>query len=532
MQVPEAQSALVAMDPKDGAVVALVGGFDFFESKFNRVTQARRQPGSAFKPFVYAAAFDKGYTPASVVVDAPIVIDSAGNDQAWRPKEMEGEFCGPIRLREAMAHSRNLVSVRLMRDIGVEYTRDYVTRFGFDKTHVPEDLTMALGTAELSPLQVVTAYATFANGGFRVNPYYVDRILDAAGKTLYQAEPLIACAQCAAVDTTSVANAAFADGRPPSAHLVAAADQAAAAANRGPADRGAAGSGPPHPPRIAPPGSRGASLDEGVHDGKSLIPPRSLAPQVISAAGRLSVVRHDGGCDPARHRQQALVLGRDDIAGKTGTTNDAHDAWFSGFNGDLVTTVWTGFDQDRSLGELEQGARAALPTWIFFMHEALAGVPRHKVPVPDGIVTAREFRPTPDCWRAPTDPNAIMEKFIDGSLPKAETTEGPNNRIRSTMATNRYSRYMPKKYSQRAEDLRRAWPRRLRGSWPSTASRIFCRPSARRPTAWACTMSRCCRRTSRSRRHCARINGCSAGLARAHLEGAAAHRARHHAPAG
>ncbi len=426
VQIPEAQSALVAMDPKDGAVVALVGGFDFFESKFNRVTQARRQPGSGFKPFVYAAAFDKGYTPASVVVDAPIVIDSAGNDQGWRPKEMEGEFYGPVRLREALAHSRNLVSVRLVRDIGVEYTRDYVTRFGFDKTHVPDDLTMALGTAELSPLQVVTGYSTFANGGFRVNPYYVDRILDAAGKTLYQAEPLIACAQCAAVDTTSVANAAFADGRPPSAHLVAAADQAAAAANRGPADRGAAGSGPPHPPRIAPPGSRGASLDEGVHDGKSLIPPRSLAPQVISP--QVAYLLSDMMADVIRHGtgQKALVLGRDDIAGKTGTTNDAHDAWFSGFNADLVTTVWTGFDQDRSLGELEQGSRAALPTWIFFMHQALAGVPRHKIPVPDGIVTAR-ISPDTGLLASADNPNAIMEKFIDGSLPKAETTEGQNN---------------------------------------------------------------------------------------------------------
>ena len=201
VQVPEAQSALVAMDPKDGAVVALVGGFDYFQSKFNRVTQARRQPGSGFKPFVYAAAFDKGYTPASVVIDAPMVIDAAGNDQGWRPKEMEGEFYGPVRLREALAHSRNLVSVRLVRDIGVEYTRDYVTRFGFDKAHVPDDLTMALGTAELSPLQVVTGYSTFANGGFRVDPYYIDRILDASGKSLYQAEPLIACAQCTASPT-------------------------------------------------------------------------------------------------------------------------------------------------------------------------------------------------------------------------------------------------------------------------------------------------------------------------------------------
>src|ERR1700735_2580155 len=196
VQVPEAQSALVAMDPKDGALVALVGGFDFFQSKFNRVTQARRQPGSGFKPFVYAAAFDKGYTPASVVIDAPIVIDTAGNDCGWRPKEMEGEFFGPVRLRDALAHSRNLVSVRLVRDIGVEYTRNYVTRFGFDKSQLPDDLTLALGTANLSPLQVAVGYSTFANGGFKVSSYYLDRIEDASGKVIQQADPAIACAQC------------------------------------------------------------------------------------------------------------------------------------------------------------------------------------------------------------------------------------------------------------------------------------------------------------------------------------------------
>ena len=422
VQVPEAQSALVAMDPKDGAVVALVGGFDFFQSKFNRVTQARRQPGSGFKPFVYAAAFDKGYTPASVVIDAPIVIDTAGNDVGWRPKEMEGEFFGPVRLREALAHSRNLVSVRLVRDIGVEYTRDYVTRFGFDKTHVPDDLTMALGTAELSPLQVVTGYAAFANGGFRVTPYYIDRILDASGKTIYQAEPLIACAQCAAgADSTSAANAALADGRPPAgAGLIA----TAAATGANGAERGAGSAHPLQASRNA--GARDGLLDEGVHDGKSLIPGRNLAPQILRP--QVAYLLSDMMADVIRHGtgMKALVLGRDDIAGKTGTTNDAHDAWFSGFNADIVASVWTGFDQDRSLGELEQGSRAALPTWIFFMHEALSGAPRHKVPVPDGIVTVR-ISPDTGLLASADDPNGIMEKFIDGALPKPGSPEGQNN---------------------------------------------------------------------------------------------------------
>ena len=384
VQVPEAQSALVSVDPKDGAVVALVGGFDFFQSKFNRVTQARRQPGSGFKPFVYAAAFDKGYTPASVVLDAPIVIDAAGMEQAWRPKEDEGKFFGPIRLREALAHSRNLVSVRLVREIGVDYTRNYVARFGFDKSQVPDDLTMALGTASLSPLQMVTGYATFANGGFRVTPYYIDRIEDAGGKKLLQAEPVLACADC---------------GR--------ASEPAAATPGRGGAS------------------ARGSLLDEGPHDGKTVIPTAHLAPQVIRP--QVAYLLADMMTDVIRRGTgvAARVLNRDDIAGKTGTTNDAHDAWFNGFNGDLVTTVWTGFDQDRTLGEGEQGAHVALPIWIFYEHEALAGAPRHGVPVPDGIVTVR-ISPESGLLASAENPNGIMEKFIEGNLPKTEIYEGPN----------------------------------------------------------------------------------------------------------
>src|SRR5450432_261008 len=217
VQVPEAQSALVSVDPKDGAVVALVGGFDYFQSKYNRVTQARRQPGSGFKPFVYAAAFDKGYTPASIVLDAPIVIDEAGAEQpAWRPHNNENRFFGPIRLREALVHSRNLVSVRLMRAMGGEYTWNYVTRFGFDKSQLPNDLTLALGTAELSPLQVAIGYSTFANGGFKVSAYTVDRIEDASGKVLQKAAPAIACAECdRATDPAAPRAAATPSGRGP-----------------------------------------------------------------------------------------------------------------------------------------------------------------------------------------------------------------------------------------------------------------------------------------------------------------------------
>ncbi len=380
VQIPEAQSALVALDPKDGAVVALIGGFDFFQSKFNRVTQARRQPGSGFKPFVYAAAFDKGYTPASIVVDAPIVVDETGMEKAWRPREFENDFAGPIRLREALVHSRNLVSIRLMREIGGDYTWNYVQRFGFDKSQLPNDLTLSVGTAELSPLQVAVGYSTFANGGFRVTPYYIDRIEDAAGKTLVQANPSVACFEC----------------------------------------------GRPTDPPAAKAGSKDRLLDEAPRDGKSLIPAKDLAPQVIRP--QVAYLLSDMMADVIRRGTGvgARVLNRDDLAGKTGTTNDFHDAWFSGFNGDLVATVWTGFDQDRSLGEGEQGARAALPIWVYFMHQALAGAPRRMWPMPDGLVTVR-ISPDTGLLASSDNPNGIMEKFIEGNLPKSEVYEGPNN---------------------------------------------------------------------------------------------------------
>jgi penicillin-binding protein 1A len=386
VQVPEAQSALVSVDPKDGAVVALVGGFDYFQSKFNRVTQARRQPGSGFKPFVYAAAFDKGYTPASIMLDAPIVIDETGTEQAWRPKESENRFFGPIRLREALVHSRNLVSVRLMRAIGGEYTWNYVTRFGFDKSQLPNDLTLALGTAELSPLQVAIGYSTFANGGYKVSAYTIDRIEDSGGKVLLQAAPALACADCDRITDPSTAKIA--------SNVVG--------------------------------GARTTLIDEAPHDGKTLIPVKNLAPQIIrpQVAYLLSdmmkdVIRRGTG-------MRARSLNRDDVAGKTGTTNDHHDAWFNGFNGDLVTTVWTGFDQDRSLGDGEEGARVAVPTWTYFMHQALAGTARRGVPVPDGIVSVR-ISPETGLLASSDNPNGIMEKFIEGNLPKPETYEGPNS---------------------------------------------------------------------------------------------------------
>jgi penicillin-binding protein 1A len=382
VQVPEAQSALVSVDPKDGAIVALVGGFDFFQSKYNRVTQARRQPGSGFKPFIYAAAFDKGFTPASVVLDAPVVIDEQGNEKSWRPHEDTDKFYGPVRLRDALVHSRNLVSVRLMRAIGLDYAWNYVTRFGFDKSQLPDDLTLALGTAELSPLQLAIAYSTFANGGFKVSSYYIDRVEDATGKVLQQADPAVACPQC---------------GRA-SAPLLSKGER----------------------------GGRAGLVDEAPHDGKTLIPPKNLAPQIIKP--QIAYLLADMMADVIKRGtgQRARTLNRDDIAGKTGTSNDFHDAWFNGFNADIVTTVWTGFDADRSLGgNDDQAAHVAVPTWTYFMHEALAGTARHPVPIPEGIVSVR-ISPQTGLLASSDNPNGIMEKFMEGNLPKSEVFEGSN----------------------------------------------------------------------------------------------------------
>ncbi|MGO9932514.1 MAG: penicillin-binding protein 1A [Steroidobacteraceae bacterium] len=384
VQVPEVQSALVSVDPRDGAVVALVGGFDFYQSAFNRVTQARRQPGSGFKPFVYAAAFDKGYTPASVFLDAPVVFDGAGVERAWRPKDSHDTFLGPVRLREALTRSLNLVTVRLLREIGVNYTRKYVRRFGFETEQLPNDLTLALGTASVSPLQMAEAYSTFANGGYAVKSYFVDRIEDPGGIVLMRASPAIACGDCA--DTND--------------------------------------------PVMSGAGSRWrqCSIDETPRDGKTLREAKTLAPRILRP--QVSYLISDMMSDvtkPGGTGARARVLNRDDIAGKTGTSNDHHDAWFNGFNGDLVTTVWTGFDQARTLGAGEDGAAASLPTWVYFTHAALAGAPRHGVPVPAGIVSAR-ISAASGLLAGADDPNGIMEKFMVGNLPKADGDDGAPGR--------------------------------------------------------------------------------------------------------
>ena len=375
-QVPDAQSALVALDPADGSISALVGGFDYFTNKYNRVTQAKRLPGSGFKPFLYSAAMENGFTPASTLLDAPFVLEGQGIESSWRPENSEKEFGGPTRLRVALAHSRNLVTIRLLREMGTAYATDYVTRFGFDKKVLPQNLTLALGTLEATPLQVATGYAVFANGGFRVDPYFVDRIEDATGKIVYQSKPKIACEPCE------------------------------------------------HPESLADVKPTGGTAEEvlqsedSVRGGAGPLTADQLAPRVISPQN--DYIMTDMMADVIKHGTgvRALALNRADIAGKTGTTNKAVDTWFNGFTPHLEATVWVGYDQERPLGGGEEGSRTALPIWIHFMREALKGVPQERRPMPDGIVTLR-VSPQTGALVSAENPNGIAEIFMADHLPAA-----------------------------------------------------------------------------------------------------------------
>jgi penicillin-binding protein 1A len=394
-QVPEAQSALVALDPNDGSIVSLVGGFDYFTNKYNRVIQARRLPGSGFKPFLYSAALERGITPASVFLDAPIVLEGNGAEEAWRPENDSRQFGGPTRLREALVHSRNLVSIRVLKEVGIDNAIDYISHFGFDPKTMPRDLTLALGTLEVTPLELASGYAVFANGGYRVQPYFIDRIEDAAGQVVWRAAPRMVCRQCD-------------DGG--------AAPQAGATAVKVANRAATAGTFPGNDPRQgAAPGDAGGE----TRGAPAPLPAAQFAPRVISAQN--AYVMADMMSDVIRHGtgRRALALGRDDIAGKTGTTNKAVDTWFNGFTDNLVATVWVGFDQEHPLGESEEGARTALPIWISFMREALHGVPEEHRAMPDGIVTLRVSPQTGELV-SDENPSGMAEIFMASHLPQNE----------------------------------------------------------------------------------------------------------------
>ncbi len=305
-QLPEVEGAFVAMDPRSGAIRAMVGGFDYSKSKFNHVTQAWRQPGSSFKPFIYSAALEKGFTPATVINDAPLFFDATSTgSQPWEPKNYDGTFDGPMTMRQGLMKSKNLVSIRILKAIGPAYAQQWITRFGFDPEKHPAYLTMALGAGSVTPLQMASAYSVFANGGYRVNPALVNKITDSKGHVISEA--------------------------------------------------------------------RFPVLDESMRtlDARNAFVMTSL----------LQSVTHAGTAAKA-----GAILKRPDIYGKTGTTNDSLDAWFCGWQKNLVGVVWMGYDTPRKLGDRETGGGLALPIWIDFMSTELKGVPVQEPSPPDGVV--------------------------------------------------------------------------------------------------------------------------------------------------
>jgi penicillin-binding protein 1A len=309
-QLPRVEAALVAMSPEDGAIRALVGGFDFSRNKYNRVTQAWRQPGSSFKPFIYSAALEKGFTAATMVNDAPIVLDPfETGGQVWEPKNFDGEFEGPVRLRTGLAKSKNLVSIRVLQAITPLYAQDYITRFGFNPERHPPYLTMALGAGSVTPLQMATAYSVFASGGFRPESYFITRVVDARGTVLMQEKRVRA----------------------------------------------------------------GEEGSKRVIDARNAFIMTSMMQDVVRVGTAT----------------RAMQLKRADLGGKTGTTNDHIDAWFAGFNSQLVAISWIGFDQPRPLGNRETGGQAALPTWMGYMGKVLRDMPESPLPIPEGLIVAK-----------------------------------------------------------------------------------------------------------------------------------------------
>ena len=349
-QLPRVQGALVAMDPQTVALKALMGGMDFHLSKFNRAIQARRQAGSSFKPFIYSAALNKGYTLATVVNDAPVVMKDTGENEWWRPQNANNQFDGPTRLRIALMRSRNLVSIRLLQMIGIGYDIKYVQRFGFDPDILPNSLTLALGTASVTPCEMANGYSVFANGGYRVIPYFIQEVTDENQKIIYQADPPTACEAC-------LINSNIAMERLPLNRAL----------------------------KVITP--QNAYLINSV-----------LSDVITRGTARL-----------------ALKLHRNDIAGKTGTTNNQADGWFVGYNSYLVTSVWVGFDDLQSLHEY--GSQAALPIWINFMGTALKGIPQKRMPRPLGMVMVR-IDPATGLLANPLQTNGIFEIFREQNVPK------------------------------------------------------------------------------------------------------------------
>jgi len=338
VQVPKAQGQLIAINPNNGAIEAIVGGYNFYQSKFNRALQGWRQPGSTIKPFVYALALERGMTPYSMVNDSPITIGK------WSPKNSDGRYLGMIPLRRALYLSRNTVSVRLLQTVGIERTRQLFMDFGLHENQIPRNYTIALGTPQVLPIQMATGYATFANGGYRIQPHFIDRIEDAYGKVIYQSNPEYACISC--INQTDAEQLESAEAVTPDDEVIEMTNPTLAVEKE----------------------LTQLQLDELKSQYRQAQRILKSSSAYDMANILRDVIQHGTG-------RAALKIGRDDIGGKTGTTNDAKDAWFAGFNGKLVTVAWVGFDQPTTLGRREYGGVAALPIWTNFMGNALKGTP-------------------------------------------------------------------------------------------------------------------------------------------------------------
>ncbi len=365
-QMPDVEAALVAMHPKNGALLALIGGFDFNLSYFNRATQATRQPGSNFKPFIYAAALEHGFTAATIINDAPVVYRD-NMDEAWRPQNDTRRFYGPTRLRVGLTKSRNLVSIRLLQALGIGKALKVIERFGFERRNLPRSLSLALGTASASPIDICTGYAVFANGGYKVNPYIVQKVVDSQNKVIYEANPATACAECQRLTEED----------------------------------------------ISPFAQQENAIDELVSketQSKEVVPAKqAISPQTAYIMTSLLQDAIQTGT-----AKLAKELHRSDIAGKTGTTNNQMDAWFTGYNQSLVASVWVGYDEPRSVQEY--GSQAALPIWMKFMGPALKGVAQTRPEQPRGIVTVR-IDPSTGLLASPGQGNAIFEIFRQETAP-------------------------------------------------------------------------------------------------------------------
>jgi len=393
-QLPEAQAAMVALAPNNGGIRALVGGFDYRQSRFNRVTQATRQPGSNFKPFIYTTALKNGFTPASMINDAPVVFDDIKLEETWRPENDGGKFYGPTRLREALYRSRNLVSIRLLRRMGIDRTLEGLQSFGFDTSDMPLDLSLALGSHALTPLEVARGYAVFANGGYLIKPYILDKIIDRDGNVIYQANPDTVCEPCEITDNDSNAN-----NQTETQDIDLQLEQLLS--------------------NLAQ-----ESLLQNEQDSwQAIVQALQTTNEIETVAAKRVVDKQTAFLIDSMLKdvilrgtgKKAQKLNRSDLAGKTGTTNGPRDAWFSGYSPHLVATAWVGFDDNLLLGRNEYGGSSALPIWIEFMGSALADKAPIQRPQPNGIVMVKIDAKTGQ--RVAPHQDGIFEFFRKGNAP-------------------------------------------------------------------------------------------------------------------